>query len=150
MDPLAEIVPAGIDSVGERQGRARQFRATHLDRLHKAGNLSYAQWYAGDHYRQTHARCHFALSVVASYGERTAAGEHPGSFGYGLPRQEAQARAREAMRMMRSQLPQHLQGFMDRLLLHDSMPRYGGRAAMQNLAQIRKGLDALALYLRLT
>lgn len=149
-DPDNDIVPAGIDRPGERRGRARQFRATHLDRLHKSGALSYVQWYAGNHYRETHARCHFALSVVASYGERTGAGEQPGSFGFGLPRQEAQVRAREAMRMMRGEWPQSMQGFMDRLLLHDSMPRYAGRAAMRNVAEIRKGLDALASYLRLT
>lgn len=149
-DPDNDIVPAAIEKLGERQGRARQFRATHLDRLHKSGALSYVQWYAGDHYRQTHARCHFALSVVASYGERTGAAEHPGAFGFGLPRQEAQVRARDAMRMMRAEWPQQMQGFMDRLLIHDSMPRYAGRAAMRNLAEIRKGLDALACYLRLT
>lgn len=149
-DPDNDIVPAAIEKLGERQGRARQFRATHLDRLHRAGALTYTQWYAGDHYRQTHARCHFALSVVAAYGERSGAAEHPGAFGFGLPRQEAQARARDAMRLMRSQIPTHLQGFMDRLLIHDSMPRYAGRAAMRNTAEIRKGLDALAHYLRLT
>jgi len=149
-DPDNDIVPAAIEKLGERQGRARQFRATHLDRLHKSGALSYLQWYAGNHYRETHARCHFALSVVASYGERTGAAEHPGNFGFGLPRQEAQVRARDDMRLMRSQIPMQLQGFMDRLLIHDSMPRYGGRAAMRNLAEIRRGLDALASYLRLT
>lgn len=149
-DPDNDIVPAGIEKLGERQGRARKFRATHLDRLHKSGNLSYLQWYAGNVYRETHARCHFALSVVASYGERTGAAEHPGNFGFGLPRQEAQVRARDQMRLMRSEFPRELQGFMDRLLIHDSMPRYAGRAAMRNIAEIRKGLDALALYLRLT
>lgn len=149
-DPDNDIVPAAIEKLGERQGKARQFRASHLDRLHKSGSLSYVQWYAGNVYRETHDRCRFSLSVVASYGERTMAGDHPGSFGYGLPRQEAQARARDQMRLMRSELPRELQGFMDRLLIHDSMPRYGGRAAMRNLAEIRKGLDALASYLRLT
>jgi hypothetical protein len=149
-DPDNDIVPAGIEKLGERQGRARQFRATHLDRLHKSGALSYVQWYAGNHYRETHSRCHFALSVVASYGERTGAAEHPGNFGFGLPRQEAQVRARDQMRLMRSQIPMQLQGFMDRLLIHDSMPRYAGRAAMRNVADIRRGLDALAFYLRLT
>jgi hypothetical protein len=149
-DPDNDIVPAGIEKLGERQGKARQFRATHLDRLHKSGNLSYLQWYAGNVYRETHARCHFALSVVASYGERSGAAEHPGNFGFGLPRQEAQVRARDQMRLMRSEFPRELQGFMDRLLIHDSMPRYAGRAAMRNMAEIRKGLDALALYLRLT
>lgn len=149
-DPDNDIVEAGIGKAGEARGRARQFRSSHLDRLHKSGSLSYVQWYAGNHYRETHARCHFALSVVAAYGERTMAGEHPGSFGFGLPRQEAQARARDAMRVMRAEWPQHMQGFMDRLLLHDAMPRYGGNQARKNLSEIRKGLDTLAKYLRLT
>lgn len=149
-DPDNDIVPAAIETAADKQGRARQFRASHLDRLHKSGNLTYLQWYAGNVYRETHARCHFALSVVASYGERSGAAEHPGNFGFGLPRQEAQVRARDQMRLMRSEFPQALQGFMDRLLIHDTMPRYAGRAAMRNLAEIRKGLDALASYLRLT
>jgi hypothetical protein len=149
-DPDNDIVPAGIEKLGERQGRARQFRATHLDRLHRSGSLSYIQWFAGNHYRETHARCHFALSVVSPYAERTGAAEHPGSFGFGLPRQEAQVRARDQMRLMRSQIPHQLQGFMDRLLIHDSMPRYGGNQKVRMLTSIRNGLDELARYLRLS
>jgi hypothetical protein len=146
----SEIVDAAIGSANERRGKARQFRSSHLDRLHKSGALTYVQWYAGNIYRETHAKCSFALCVVASYGERTNAGEHPGSFGFGLPRQQAQLIARGKMKDMRSQWAGDMRGFMDRLLIHDSMPRYGGRAAMRNLAQIRNGLDQLASYLRLT
>lgn len=147
-EPQAELVAAAIDKAGERRGLARRFRAAHLDRLHKSGSLSYAQWYAGDVYRQTHARCQLGQPVVAAYGERTRAGEHPGSFGYGLAHQESQLRARRMLEKMRATLPRPMLGFMDRLLIHDEMPRYGGRAAMRNLAEIRKGLDALAGFLR--
>jgi hypothetical protein len=146
----SEIVPAALDHAGERQGRARKFRAAHLDRLHRAGSLTWVQWYAGDCYRNAHHRCQFPLSVVASYGERTSAGEHPGAFGFGLPRQEAQVRARQQLAAMRGQLDRHMIGFMDRFLIHDTMPRYGGRAAMRNMAEIRNALDRLAQYLRLT
>lgn len=144
----SDVVQALIDRAGERPGNARKFRASHLDRLHKSGSINYYQWYAGDWYREKHARCQFPLSVVASYGERSGAGEYPGNFGYGLPRQEAQARAREELRKAREQFPREMIGFMDRFLIHDSMPRYGGRAAMRNLAQIRRALDTLAGYLQ--
>lgn len=145
----SDVVQALIDRAGERPGNARKFRASHLDRLHKSGSISYYQWYAGNWYREQHDRCQFPLSVVASYGERSGAGEYPGTFGYGLPRQEAQLRAREALRMARAQFPRDMVGFMDRLLIHDTLPRYGGRAAMRNLAQIRRALDTLAGYLQL-
>lgn len=145
----SDVVQALIDRAGERPGNARKFRASHLDRLHKSGSLNYYQWYAGDWYREKHTRCQFPLSVVASYGERSGAGEYPGNFGYGLPRQEAQARAREDLRRAREQFPRDMVGFMDRFLIHDTMPRYGGRAAMRNLAQIRRALDTLAGYLQL-
>jgi hypothetical protein len=145
----SDVVTALIDRAGERPGKARRFRSSHLDRMHKSGTLNYYQWYAGDWYRNTHNRCQFPLSVVASYGERSGAGEYPGTFGYGLPRQEAQLRARDALRMARAQFPRDMIGFMDRLLIHDSMPRYGGRAAMRNVAQIRRALDTLAGYLQL-
>lgn len=144
----SDVVLAKIDKAGERPGNARRFRESKLDRLHKSGSITYYQWFAGDWYRNTHDRCQFPLSVVASYGQRTGVGEHPGSFGYGLPRQEAQARARGALRTARAQFPREMIGFMDRLLIHDTMPRYGGRAAMRNLAQIRRALDMLAGYLR--
>lgn len=143
-----EIVEAIRSTPTERMGKARKFSSAHLDRLHRAGRISYIQWFAGDWYRNTHERCQFSLSVVASYGERSGGGETPGCFGYGLPRQEAQLRARTELRKARDQFPQHMIGFMDRLLIHDALPRYGGRAAMRNLTEIRDALDRLAHYLR--
>jgi len=133
----------------ERMGKARKFRASHLDRLKANEKISYVQWYAGNWFRETHARCQFPLSVVASYGEHSGAGDHPGAFGYGLPRQEAQARARQQLRMARLSFGNDMTGFMERFLVHDTMPRYGGRAAMRTLADIRRSLDALAQHLRL-
>lgn len=165
--PLPANLPTGFDATperlakgesdvvealregAERMGKARRFRLSHLDRLHKSGALTWVQWQAGDHYRNAHQRSAFPLSVVASYGERVGAGDSPTVFGFGLPRQEAQARARESYRAMRSQFLPQMVGFMDRLLIHDDLPRYGGRKAMHALADIRTQLDALAHYLRL-
>lgn len=144
------VNPAEIDSSEQPIGLTRRFTTTHLDRLHRNGKLTWHQWYAGDWYRQTHARCRFSLSVVASYGERTMAAANPADFGYGLPRQEAAVRARMDLARARSQFSQDMRGFMDRLLIHDAMPRYGGRQAMRNLSQIRSALDVLAQYLRIS
>lgn len=143
-DPSVFINPAEIDSSEQPIGLTRQFRASHLDRLYANGKLTDHQWQAGDWYRNTHARCGFSLSVVASYGERTTGGENH----YGLARTEAQVRARQQFRMARDQMPKAMVGFMDRFLIHDAMPKYGGRAAMRNLTDIRNALDALSLYLR--
>lgn len=143
-----EVVPS-LPEKGQPLGYVRKFRASHLDRLHKSGALTWVQHYAGNWYRETHARCHYPMSVVAAYGERTGAGEAPGSFGYGLPRQEAQARARRQLAVAREQWPMAMRGFMERMLIHDSMPKYGGRAAMRNLTDIRNALDILASHLRI-
>ncbi len=143
-------VVQGLPDPGKPIVYARQFRAPHLDRLYRAGALTWVQHYAGNWYRETHERCRFSLSIVASYGERTGAGEPPGTFGVGLPRAEAQLRARKQLAGAREQWPQAMRGFMDRLILHDAMPRYGGRAAARNLTDIRNALDILAAHLRMS
>lgn len=137
-----------IEKAGERAPLVRRFRASHLDRLHKAGAIDHAQWFAGNWYREQYNRGAFGVRVVAAYGERTGAAEHPGAFGYGLPRQEAQVRARDMWRKAREQWEKSEQGFMDRLLIRDDLPRYTGRAFMHSMAQIRRNLDKLARYLR--
>ncbi|ODU22765.1 MAG: hypothetical protein ABS87_00945 [Sphingomonas sp. SCN 67-18] len=76
------INPAKIDSGEQPIGRARRFRSSHLDRLYANRRLTWTQWHAGDWYRNQHARCHFALSVVASYGEQTSAS---GDRSHGAP-----------------------------------------------------------------
>lgn len=143
-----ELANGIIDRAGERTPLVRKFRASHLDRLHKSGAISEVQWFAGNWYREQYSRGAMTMRVVASYGEHTGAATHPGDFGYGLPRQEAQVRARDMWRKARDQWPQSEQGFMDRLLIRDDLPRYKGRAFMHSMAQIRTNLDALAYYLR--
>lgn len=147
---ISEFVnPAKIDSAEQPIGLTRRFASAHLDRLHKNGRINWVQWYAGDWYRQTHQRARYASAGVGAYGERTSAPENPVSFGYGLPRQEAAVQARCRLRSARAQFPQHMIGFMDRFLIHDSLPKYGGRAAARSLTEIRNALDQLAGYLRL-
>lgn len=142
-DEFEFINPAKIDSREQPIGLVRRFRASHLDRLHSNGRLSWVQWYAGDWYRNQHARCSFALSVVASYGEQTSASEPS----YGLPRTEAQVRARRIFKRARDSFPRQMLGFMDRFLLYDDLPRYGGRASMRNISQIAGALDCLSVWL---
>jgi hypothetical protein len=139
------VNPAEIDSSEQPIGLTRRFRKSHLDRLFRNERLTWTQWYAGDWYRNQHAACHFALSVVASYGERTSAGEPA----YGLPRTEAQLRARNRFKAARDAFPRDMLGFMDRLLIHDELPRYGGTAAHRNITRIGAALDRLALFLQI-
>ena len=136
-----------IEKAGERAPLVRRFRASHLDRLHRAGLITQRQWAAGEYYRTTHERCQFKMRVVASYGERIHAALNPGDFGYGLPMLDYQAEARSEMRAMRMQFPLAIQGTMDAFLIHDNMPRYGGNQYQRYLSKIRSGLDALCLYL---
>src|SRR3546814_786447 len=137
--------PAEIDDTEQAIGRVRRFRSATIDRLHKNGKLTWVQWYAGDVYRNTHARAALTPPVVAGYGERTSAGE----ISYGLARTDSQLRARKFLRECRESIPFEMRGFMDRLLIHDDLPRYGGRKAMRSLSQIRGALDKLADFMRL-
>src|SRR3546814_13181336 len=107
--------PAEIDDTEQAIGRVRRFRSATIDRLHKNGKLTWVQWYAGDVYRNTHARAALTPPVVAGYGERTSAGE----ISYGLARTDSQLRARKFLRECRASIPFEMRGFMDRLLIHD-------------------------------
>jgi hypothetical protein len=143
---LSEFVNAAeIDPTEQSINRVRRLRSTMLDRLHKNGQISWHQWYAGDQYRNAHARAAMSPSVTAAYGERTTVGE----CSYGLARTEAQARARDFMRQCRAQVPLDMRGFMDRFLIHDDLPRYGGKQYALTLRKIRTALDNLAMFMRL-
>lgn len=133
------VNPAEIDSAEQPIGLTRRFKTSHLDRLHRNERLTWTQWYAGDWYRTTHARCGFSGSVVAGYGERTTGGE----ISYGLARTERQAQARDLFRAARSHWPRDMIGFMDRFLIHDELPRYGGREAARRISRIGEALDQL-------
>lgn len=144
---LSEYVnPADIDDREQAIGRVRRFRSSMLDRLHHNGKLTWVQWYAGDTYRNAHARAAITPSVVAGYGERTTSGE----ISYGLARTDSQLRARKFLRECRDQMPIESRGFMERFLIHDDLPRYGGRRAMQTATEIRRALDMLASAMRIS
>lgn len=137
---------AEIDPREQTINRVRRFRDTMLDRLYRNDKLTWVQWYAGDQYRDTHARAQIEAKLSSSYGERTSAGE----IGYGLPRTIGQLNARQRLREYRSAMPMHMQGFMDRFLIRDALPRYGGRAHFRQMSEIRKALDVLAMHMRMT
>lgn len=148
------VDPSRIDS-HKTIGLVRRFKASHLDRLYNRDNasrsqLTFRQYYAGDWYRNTHARAGYSMAVIASYGERTSGGEPS----YGMPRTMRQADARNLWRQARNQFPSHMQGFMDMLLLHDEIPGYastraGSKGREAILREIRGALDDLADWLKL-
>lgn len=139
------INAAEIDPREQAINRVRRFRHTMLDRLHHTQKLTWVQWYAGDRYRETYARSQIESSAIASYGERTSNGE----IAYGLPRTIGQLKARQIMREYRQAIPTNMRGFMDRFLIRDALPRYGGRAHNRQVSDIRNALDTLAQFMRL-
>ncbi|WP_148648334.1 hypothetical protein [Sphingobium cupriresistens] len=122
----------------------RRFRSTHLDRLHKNGKLTLQQWQAGEWYRNKHDEGHPSPRVTAQYGHHVPGGEPS----YGLARTEYQLRCRQDWLAARSCWTRDQQGFMDRFLVRDELPRYGGRKAMRNIAFIRDALEEMRDYLR--
>lgn len=142
------INPAKIDSC-QPIGLVRRFRSSHLDRFYRRDSdksiLTWRQYYAGDWYRNTYNRAGITISVIASYGERVSGGEPA----YGLPRTQRQADARRLWRDARGQFSLNMVGFLDRLLLHDELPRYGGRQRSLRLDRLREELDKLADWLKI-
>ena len=150
MDESEFINPAEIDSSEQQISLTRRFRSSHLDRLYRKDDprspLDYRQWQAGDSYRTLHHKARFTMRVVASYGERTTGGEPS----YGLPITQSQLRARQDIAEARKEWPQGMQGYMERLIIHNELPRYAGRAAARNLAAIRLALDAMAKHFKIS
>lgn len=137
------VDPAKIDSSEQRIGYVRQFRKeTRLDQWHRREIITQRQYAAGHEYRSLHMRAIATPRIVASYGERTTGGETD----YGLARTDAQARARSRWRQARESIPRDMIAFLDRLLIHDSLPQYRGRAQMRTFTQTRNALDELAKH----
>lgn len=145
------VDPSRIDSNKPMNGLVRRFRSSHLDRMYRRDKpekslLTFRQFYAGDWYRSQYRRAGITgPSVISSYGERTSGGEPS----YGLPRTAQQLDARALWREARNQFPRSIVGFMDRLLIHDELPRYAGRARMRAVDEIGFALDCLADWLKL-
>jgi hypothetical protein len=143
-EPDAEMISVDDERMKAATVLVRRFKSTHLDRLHKNGRIDYHQWMAGEWYRNKHEQGHPAPQVTAQYGHHVPGGEPA----YGLARTEAQLRARQEWLAARSNWTREQQGFMDRLLVRDDLPRYGGSKAMKSLKFIRNALDDMANYLR--
>jgi hypothetical protein len=142
-DESVFIDPAKIDSSEQRIGYVRQFRKeSRLDQWHRREIITHRQFIAGHEYRSLHMRAIATPRVVAAYGERTTGGESD----YGMARTDAQARARSKWRAARDAIPREMVAFLDKLLIHDSLPHYRGRAQMRSFADCRKALDELALH----
>jgi hypothetical protein len=140
-DGFEFINPATIDSAEQRIGHVRRFRKeSRLDRWHSTGVITQRQFSAGHEYRMLHHRAISIPKVVASYGESTTCGETD----YGMARTVAQAKARDRFRAARTAIPMMMVGFLDRLLINDSLPHYRGRAQMRTFTEARNALDALA------
>lgn len=131
-----------------RLSKARR-RTPTLDRWHNAKLITQRQWGAGCVYRETHERCMAEPRVVGNYGGGVGGGVHPGTFGYGLPHARFAAEARALMRDMRKAVGLEHQAMLDRLVIHDRLPRYTGRRHRSILAVAGKALDELAQYLAL-
>lgn len=154
-DAWEYVDPARMDS-RKAIALVRRFKSSHLDRFYrhsdsrwrpdKSSILTWRQWYAGRWYREEHNRAGFGTAVISSYGERTSGGEPA----YGMPRTQRQADARSKWREARQQFSRTMVGFMDRFLIHDEMPKYGGgKCRMKGTTEIAFELDALADWLRL-
>lgn len=125
----------------ENRGR-RYFRVAHLDRLHKAGKLTYEQYSAGDWYRtQWHAGRYDSTRTADWTRVR---GENVVQFS--LP--TAAQQARDNWRAARSVIPSRLVGLLDRFVLHDHWPKAHHRALARSLADLHEALDILARHLR--
>src|SRR3546814_1317870 len=95
--------------------------------------------------RRRHTRCALVTGVQTCALPISTGGE----VGYGLPRTEAQLNARRQFMEARKEWPISMQGFMDRFLIQDDMPRYGGSKAMRTIKQMQDALDRLADWLHL-
>lgn len=142
----SEIVQTKVEGQSARSTPTRRFKATKLDRLHRAGHIDWVQWYAGEWYRNTAQEADTAPSAISGYGQGIGGSVTFYAF---LPRNIHQLEARDKLHAARKEWPDGMQGFMERLLLRDALPIYGGRAAMRTVAEIRKGLDAMAKFLRI-
>lgn len=143
-EPDAIMIDVAHETMKAATVKVRRFRSSHLDRLHKNGALSYQQWMAGEWYRNMHEEGHPAPRVTAQYGHHVPGGEP----NYGLARTDHQLQCRRMWLAARSVWTRDQQGYMDRFLVRDEMPRYGGNQKMRNLKFIRNALDILSHFLR--
>ena len=142
----SEIVQTKVEGQSVRATPTRRFTTAKIDRLYRSNHLTWEQWYAGKWYAETAEKADTAPSSISGYGQGIGGSVTFYAF---LPRNIHQLEARDKLHAARKEWPDGMQGFMERLLLRDALPIYGGRAAMRTVAEIRKGLDAMAKFLRI-
>lgn len=142
----SEFIETKVEGQSARTTKARRFKSSKLDRLHRSGHLTWTQHYAGDWYRTTAESATTAPSVVSGYGQGVGGSVTFYAF---LPKNIQQMEARDRIHEARKAWPDGMHGFMDRLLIRDELPAYGGRAAMRTVKEIQAALDAMARFLRI-
>jgi hypothetical protein len=144
-DHSEQVNPAEIDSSEQPIGRVRRFKDSAVDRLHRRGALTYAQWYACDWYMKLHVAAFSLPRVVADYG-RSHGGD--GERNVGLPQSEAQLASRKLLLSARGHLPAQMVRLFEQVVVEDSMPPLGsGRAREQFAKRIATSAQAVADYI---
>lgn len=127
----------------ESKGR-RYFRTQHLDRLHRAGKLTYEQYEAGKMYRDLYEAGRYDSTRTADWTR--VRGENVVTFTLPTSAQDSRDRWRDA----RKEVPIKLVGFLDRLVLRDDWPQSRQqRDRASYLTTLRNGLDVLVYHFRL-
>lgn len=142
-DDSAFVNPAEIDSAEQNISLTRRFTLSHIDRLYRNEKLTWEQWYSADWYRTQYFMGAIGARVTGAYEPRTSGGEPS----YGMPTTERQAAARRKWRTARDHIPPHMLGYIDRLVIHDELPRYAGRANARSIKQLADALDVLAFHI---
>ena len=141
----ASIEDGQIERAGEKAPRCRRFRDNHIDRLKRAGRLTYAQWYAADWYRSIYEQAGIEQRQTANYQPTVPGGD---GLNYGMPTTIAQVTCRKKLRQARAQLAPNMVGLVDAVVLHDRMPAFaGGVQRDRYAARLARALQPLADWL---
>src|SRR3546814_13388327 len=120
---------------------SRRCTMTHIDRRYRNEKRMWEPWYARDWERTKYFIGASGSRVTGAYESRSSGGEPS----YGMATTERQANARRKWREARTHIPPHMLGYIDRLVIHDELPKYGGRANARTIKQLGDALDVLAV-----
>ena len=121
----------------EENGRV--FKTLHLDRLHKAGQFSDAQYEAGVWYRDQHER--------GRYGQPQMSNLYRVQGGTVTSITDWTQDARDRWRAARACIPADMVGFMDALLLRNRWPKMHHRERFRTIERIRDALDCICIHI---
>lgn len=140
----SSIVPATIGKAGERALLTRRFTDSPIDRMHKVGRLTYAQWFAACWYLEQFALSGIAGRVVANYGEGSGGGGP--SVGTKILGSERQYIARLRWRAARATIPANMLKLVDSVVLEQVVPAFAnGRMRDRFAASIGAALQPMAV-----